>query len=267
MAQTGFTPITLYNSATASAVPTAGNLVQGELAVNVTDKKLFTKNGAATVVELTNSATNPLPGTSVSNTPAGNIAATTAQAAINELDTEKVAKSGDTMTGPLAQAAGSAALPSYTFSGDTNTGMWSPAADTLAWSTAGSERLRIDTSGNVLVTGSGGLGYGVGSGGTVTQATSKSTAVTLNKPSGVITMNNAALGAGATVAFLCSNSLVAAGDICLLSINFGSAAYASYSCWSRCDSGAVVVYLKNISAGILSDALQIQFCIIKGVAS
>ena len=46
-------------------------------------------------------------------------------------------KTGDTMTGPLAQAAGTAALPSYTFSGDTNTGMWSPAADTVAVSTAG----------------------------------------------------------------------------------------------------------------------------------
>lgn len=40
--------------------------------------------------------------TQVTNTPSGNIAAVTAQAAINELDTEKVAKAGDTMTGDLA---------------------------------------------------------------------------------------------------------------------------------------------------------------------
>jgi len=40
-------------------------------------------------------------GTAITNTPAGNIAATTAQLAINELDTEKVAKAGDTMSGTL----------------------------------------------------------------------------------------------------------------------------------------------------------------------
>jgi hypothetical protein len=40
------------NSSTASAVPTAGQLVQGELAVNVTDKRLFTENSGGTVVEL-----------------------------------------------------------------------------------------------------------------------------------------------------------------------------------------------------------------------
>jgi hypothetical protein len=40
------------NSATATAVPTAGQLVQGELAVNVTDKRLFTENSGGTVVEV-----------------------------------------------------------------------------------------------------------------------------------------------------------------------------------------------------------------------
>jgi len=41
------------NSSTASAVPSAGSLTQGELAVNVTDKKLYTKDSGGTVVELT----------------------------------------------------------------------------------------------------------------------------------------------------------------------------------------------------------------------
>ena len=44
------------NSSTASSVPTNAQLVQGELAVNVTDKRLFTKNASGTVVEL---GTNP----------------------------------------------------------------------------------------------------------------------------------------------------------------------------------------------------------------
>ena len=46
---------------------------------------------------------------------------------------------------------GTAAAPALIFGGDSNTGYWHPASDTLAVSTAGSERLRIDSSGNVIV--------------------------------------------------------------------------------------------------------------------
>jgi len=49
MAQTGYTPIQLYNSATASAAPTAGNLATGELALNITDGKLFYKDNSNVV--------------------------------------------------------------------------------------------------------------------------------------------------------------------------------------------------------------------------
>ena len=46
------TTIVTKNSSTAASVPTTSDLVQGELAVNVADKKLFTKNSGGTVVEL-----------------------------------------------------------------------------------------------------------------------------------------------------------------------------------------------------------------------
>jgi hypothetical protein len=49
MAQTNFTPISLYFSTTAAAVPTAGNLVNGELAINITDGKLYYKDNAGVV--------------------------------------------------------------------------------------------------------------------------------------------------------------------------------------------------------------------------
>jgi hypothetical protein len=39
MAQSGYTPIQLYYSTTAAAVPTSGNLANGELAINITDGK------------------------------------------------------------------------------------------------------------------------------------------------------------------------------------------------------------------------------------
>lgn len=49
MAQSGFTPIQLYFSTTASAVPTAGNLANGELAINITDGKVYYKDNAGVV--------------------------------------------------------------------------------------------------------------------------------------------------------------------------------------------------------------------------
>jgi hypothetical protein len=48
----------------------------------------------------------------------------------------------------LGLAAGTAAAPSLIYTGDPNTGMWFPAADTVAWSTSGVERVRIDLNGN-----------------------------------------------------------------------------------------------------------------------
>jgi len=56
MAQAGYTPISLYYSTTASATPSAGNLVAGELALNTLDEKLYFKNSAGTVKLLASSA-------------------------------------------------------------------------------------------------------------------------------------------------------------------------------------------------------------------
>ena len=62
--------------------------------------------------------------------------------------------------------AGTALLPAITTTGDTNTGMWFPAADTIAFSEGGAEAMRIDSGGNVII-GSGGLDTS-GIGGTFT---------------------------------------------------------------------------------------------------
>jgi hypothetical protein len=50
MAQAGYTPIQMYHSTTTGAVPVTGNLLVGELAVNVTDRLIYTKDGAGNVV-------------------------------------------------------------------------------------------------------------------------------------------------------------------------------------------------------------------------
>jgi hypothetical protein len=56
MAQSGYTPIALYSSTTASAVPTNTNLAQGELAINVIDGKLYYKDNSNVVQLLASKA-------------------------------------------------------------------------------------------------------------------------------------------------------------------------------------------------------------------
>jgi hypothetical protein len=63
MSATNFTPIQLYRTSTAAAVPTAGNLAAGELAINLTDEKLFFKNAAGVIKVLSSTGTSSIGGT------------------------------------------------------------------------------------------------------------------------------------------------------------------------------------------------------------
>ena len=56
MAQTGYTPVSLYYSTTTTNTPTAGNLANGELAINITDGKLFYKDNSGVVQTLATKA-------------------------------------------------------------------------------------------------------------------------------------------------------------------------------------------------------------------
>lgn len=106
------------------------------------------------------------------------------------------------------------------------------------------------------------LGYTAAAQGTVTQATSKSTAVTLNKAAGQITMNNAALAGATNVTFTLNNSLISANDIVVLNIAAGATA-GSYNCWvSGLSAGAVTITVRNISGGSLSEAVVLNFAVI-----
>jgi hypothetical protein len=119
MAATGATPISLYYSATATNVPTAGNLVAGELAINTADGKLFYKDSSGVVQTIASKDINSGTFTNIS------------------------------VSGVASFADGTVSLPSITNIGDTNTGIFFPAADTIAFTEGGAESMRIDSSGNV----------------------------------------------------------------------------------------------------------------------
>lgn len=171
------------------------------------------------------SATGAHSASAISNTPAGGVSATTAQAAINELDSKKFDKTGGAISGGISVA------------------------------------------GNILST-SGAIGYGVGAGGTVVQATSKSTAVTLNKPSGQITMNNGALGANTTVAFQLNNAILNGESDLLIKVKGGSVDNAAYQVWAfGAAVGSIAIAVRNISNVTLSESIVLEFKVMQGVNS
>ena len=113
------------------------------------------------------------------------------------------------------------------------------------------------------------IGYSAAAQGTVTQATDKSTGVTLNKSAGRITMNNAALAGGAAVSFTLTNSTISTNDtiiVCVSSVTTGSSAGAYTSYVSNMTAGSASITLRNLSATSYSEAVIINYTIIHGAS-
>ena len=104
------TTIKLKNSVTTTNAPSS--LAQGEVAINVTDKKVWVGNAATTPVQL-------------------------------------LGTGADGSLSTLTVGAGTVSLPSITTTGDTNTGIYFPAADTIAFTEGGAESMRITSAGDV----------------------------------------------------------------------------------------------------------------------
>lgn len=117
----------------------------------------------------------------------------------------------------------------------------------------GADRVYVDSE----------LGYTAAAQGTVTQATDKSTAVTLNKSAGRITMNNAALNAATNVSFTLNNSFISSNDVLIVTLSGGIATAGTYNCWvNSMSAGSASITLRNISGGSLSEAVIINFALI-----
>lgn len=135
----------------------------------------------------------------------------------------------------------------------------------------------VQAGGDVKVTGaqvatlsrsasSGPLGYATGAGGTITQATSKATGVTLNTLTGAITMNAAALAAGTIVSFVLSNTTIAATDVLILN-HISGGTPGSYTLNAQAAANQATINVRNNTAGSLSEAIVIQFAVIKAVTA
>ena len=113
------------------------------------------------------------------------------------------------------------------------------------------------------------IGYSAAAQGTVTQATDKSTGVTLNKSAGRITMNNAALAGGAVASFVLTNNILSTNDtmiVCVSSNTTGSAAGAYTAYVSYLAAGSALISLRNLSATSYSEAVIINYTIIHGAS-
>jgi hypothetical protein len=107
------------------------------------------------------------------------------------------------------------------------------------------------------------LGYSAAAQGTVTQLTSKSTAVTLDKSAGRITMNNASLATATNATFTLNNAFIGANDNIILVISGGQTTPGSYNVFANSlATGSVSITLRNISGSTLSEAIVVNFAII-----
>lgn len=136
MAASGFTPIQLYYSTTAAATPVAGNLSNGELAINITDGKLYYKdNGGVVKLLASNAATTNVSTISFGST--GLTPSTATSGAVTVAGTLAVANGG---TGQTTASAAFNALSPITNTGDLIIGNGTNSAT----------RLGIGSNGTVL---------------------------------------------------------------------------------------------------------------------
>jgi hypothetical protein len=155
-------------------------------------------------------------------------------------------------------------------SGIHNGWRYDPANSRLDFYFRGTRVGHIDANGMELATGDLEINAGtvnVQDGGTVTQDTSKSTAVELNANSGQITMNGAALAGAAEVSFTLTNSQIAATDVVVVNHGSVTTTGAYLVGVSAVASGSCSITVANLTGGALSEPIVLNFVVIKGASS
>lgn len=102
-------------------------------------------------------------------------------------------------------------------------------------------------------------GYDPSVRGSVTQLTSKSTAVELNALGGTVTVHNENLAAGSSASFVMSNSYAEEGDL-VTAVYAGGGTAGAYSVGAYVSAaGEITFYMLNTSGGTLGEGFNIQF--------
>jgi len=179
----------------------------------------------------------------------------------NTADANKAVSSAATLTTPRT-------INGVSFNGSANITVAADAntlsGTTLASGVTTSSLTALGAAATLTTTGT--VGYRTGAGGTVTQLTNKSTAVTLSKACGAITMNGAALAAAAIVSFTQTNTVAAAGDL-IVANHTATGTFGAYTINPRAGAGTITWSIRNNTAGSLSEAIVLSYCVVKGVTS
>lgn len=152
MAQAGFTPISLYFSSTAAAVPTSGNLVNGELALNTADMKLYAKNssGVVTLLASNSGATGTVSSVAVSG---GSTGLTTSGGPITTSGTITLAGTLAITNGGTGQTTATAAFDALAPSQTSNSGKYlTTNGSTTSWATVDALPNQAGNAGKYLTT-------------------------------------------------------------------------------------------------------------------
>jgi len=99
------------------------------------------------------------------------------------------------------------------------------------------------------------IGYTAAAQGTVTQLTDKTTAVTINKSMGRITMANAALAGNTAVSFTMNNSLISTNDTIIVNISGGATTGAYTTYVTSMTAGSAILTLRNLTGTAYSEAV------------
>lgn len=121
----------------------------------------------------------------------------------------------------------------------------------------------LTATGAIVSTGTAGVGYATGAGGTVTQGTNRTTGVTLNKRCGAITMFSAA-GSATAATFTVTNSTVGANDVIILNQASGTNVY--FLVVTAVAAGSFNITFLT-TGGVATDAPVINFAVIDSVVA
>ena len=122
----------------------------------------------------------------------------------------------------------------------------------------------LTTTGAITSSGTAGVGYSTGAGGTITQSTSKATAFTLSKICGTIVTASDALASQTTVSCTWTNTTIAATDQVVITHDSGGT-LGGYNFAITPGAGSATLYIRNVTGGSLSEAITLRFHVFKNV--